>query len=292
MSYSTRWLGCCLPFNNPHSFLWTAFKYYLFNLRPGHFRHTYRTSKFVRKEYDSLRGQQLAKLASTNWDSYISFPKGDMDFVLIGDRVIWGDLQVTQKPLLSRLTEIVSHYCSKGGTVIEFGSGDGRNLLFLKKCFPNLNFIGLELSSVSVELSYEATRKFGLDVNFYTCNVCEELPKLPPPRDVHLVFSLAALEQMPRLFPAAVKNMLASSSRSVVFLEPVIELYPWNLRGIVSRLRILYLDRLQGLMKELKRITAGTDWSLAEAHRLGYAANPINEICEIHLRHSGLFNES
>ena len=53
-----------------------------------------------------------------------------------------------------------------------------------------------------------------------------------------------------------------------------------------SRTRIIHLDRMRGLLSTLKQVTAGLEWSIAVARRLGFAGNPLNEDCEIHVLRS------
>jgi hypothetical protein len=242
----------------------------------------------VRKSYNSSRRQELERLETLDWESFVYFPEDWSDFVLIDDKVTWGGLRRPRSQLLTRLGGVVSEYARPGATIIEFGSGDGRNLLHLKTMFPDTRFIGLELSDVSVQLSREAAKKFGLDVEFLEANVCEELPNLPRSDDVTLAYSSFALEMMPRIFTRAVDKMADSTSGGLVFFEPAGELWPLNLRGISSRLRVFQLDRLRGLIRKVRKLTSTADWDLLRMERLRVGINPLNEACEIHLRRRGL----
>jgi len=206
------------------------------------------------------------------------------DFVLLDDEVRWGALRTPRTKLIQRLTDVVSRYAVPGATIIEFGSGDGRNILHLKKRFPATSFIGLELSDVSVNLSRCAARKFGLDAQFCQADVCGPLPQLPDRKDVTLAFSSFALEMMPRIFTRAVDNMAASTSAGLAFFEPAGELWPRNLRGLSSRLRVLQMDRLRGLVRKVNTLSANDDWDVVSMERTKTGINPLNEGCEIHLR--------
>jgi hypothetical protein len=291
MPHFTRWFGRPVPSDRARSFLWAGFKHYLRALCSARGRRNFRTPDVVRKHYDELRNQMLAELAGKDWETFISTRPDDEDFILADDRIVWGPLRPVMGRLSGCLREAVRAYCRPGGVVVEFGSGDGSNLLLLKSLFPDVHFIGLELSPASVEYSRQAARKFGLDVTYHECDATGPLAMLPAPGAVHLAFSSFALEQMPRVFVGAVRNMLACSSRGVVFLEPAGELYPWNLRGLVARMRVRSMDRLRGLPPALKQLTAGTDWTVTKARRLGFAVNPLCEGCEIHVARAGFLRE-
>ena len=286
MSYTTRWFPGTISSDRPESFLWEGLKFYLANLRPRHFLKVQRTVGKVRADYDASRRSILEKLESADWETYIYGPDGDEDFTLLGDRIVWSSLREARSQVLDRIVNAVNRYCTSGTTVVEFGSGDGRNLIYLKKHFPEINFIGLELSPVSVQLSRAAAEKFGVKVSFYECDICDGLPDLPPRDEISLAYSCFALEMIPRNVQRAIENMLSSSSGAVCFFEPVSELWPWGPRGVTSRLRVAYLNRLQGFMPALKSALRGSSWSVHLAQRMRVSHNPINEGCEIHLNES------
>jgi SAM-dependent methyltransferase len=205
------------------------------------------------------------------------------DFAVLDDRLIYMSLPETLKRFSSELVDVVGRLVKDGETVIEFGSGSGRNLLYLKKHFPKINFIGLELSPVSVDLSREAAKKFGVDVSFYVSNVCETLPDFPNKGKAALVYSAHALEMMPRIFPNAIHNMLATSAKSVIFYEPVEEYWSKDLRGLVSWLRVRYMDRLRGFMPALHQQMEQQRYVLVSAERFKTTINPINETVKVHI---------
>jgi hypothetical protein len=284
MAYTTNWISSLPTADSAQSFLWSSLRHYLQGFRPRHFVRTHRTPETVRKAYDTNRKTELERLESLDWESYIYFPADWTDFVLLDDEVKWGPLRTPRTKLLQRLTEVVSCYAVPGATIIEFGSGDGRNVLHLKKTFPSTSFIGLELSDVSVDLSRRAARKFGVDAQFVLANVCDALPRLPDSKNVSLAYSSFALEMMPRIFTRAVENMAATSSAGLAFFEPAGELWPRNLRGLSSRLRVLQMDRLRGLVRKVRTLASAGDWDVVSMERMRTGINPLNEACEIHLR--------
>jgi hypothetical protein len=237
-----------------------------------------RTPKIVGQNYDGAYKSLEERLNSGRMDfeTYTLGEEVHEDFVLLDDRIIYAK---NSRGIRARVLQAIEDYLRpylQYGLVIEFGSGTGRNLLWLKRRHPQVPMMGLELSIKGVELSRMAAKRFALDVEFQQMDVCASNPTL---RDgmAAAVYSVHALEMMPRIFTGAVDNMLRVSSGLVLFLEPVAELYPYNPRGIISRLRIIQMDRLQGLTSYLNKIHC----RITSAQRLKSAANPLNETCII-----------
>ncbi len=235
-----------------------------------------RTPETVRQAYEEHRAEcfRYFKDSRPDLDAYVFGSETEKDFCLIDDRIVYDVISRPNRSITETIESYLGPYLRRPGAfVVEFGSGDGRNLLWLKKRFPNVNFLGLELSPTSVDLSRAAAEFYGLNVDFLEANVCEPLPELPQP--VSVCFSVFALEQMPRLYARAADNMLGLAQDAVLFFEPVEELFPVSLRGVISRMRVFCMDRLRGLKKYLER----KEQNLVTAQRLRTAGNPLNEGC-------------
>jgi trans-aconitate methyltransferase len=241
-----------------------------------------RTPDTVRVAYDDFRGKSLERLSTIDWDSYIFLPP-ERGFVLVDDRVEWRSLSEPRRRILDRLTLVTQQYARPGATVVEFGSGDGRNLMLLKRLFPALRFVGLELSPVSVDLARRAALQFGADVEFHVADACDAASLPATVQSADLAFSCFALEMMPRIFTGAVANMLRLSSGGVLFLEPIPELWPSTPRGLVSKLRARAMDRLHGLPAAVHAALVSGEWRLERMERSGLAINALNEMCEIQI---------
>lgn len=281
-TYKTQWF----PAGNIHSSSELVQKALLFHIAmffPKMIKR--RTVKKVKDNYNEERQKMWDRLDRYDWDAYILFPQELQDFVLIHDEVKYSTYREARILLLQKLEKAVASVAKPGGTVVEFGSGDGRNILYLKKKFPDMKFVGLELSDVSVELSKAAAKKFGIDgVEFICANATEDVSRLTNFGNVVCCYSSFALEMMPRIFTGAVKNMLSLSQDLVAFFEPVEELWTKDTRGWASRLRVKNMDRLRGLYDHLKEIEKQGQWKMAKAERPGIAINPFNEMVEIHMR--------
>lgn len=246
-----------------------------------------RNSASVRSSYDSERGYTLERLDHLSFEElvYGSADRFDQwppdDFVLVNDRVAWAPVRTSRGFLVEAITQAAAA-APQDGTVIEFGSGNGRNLLHLKSRFPERRFAGYELSPVSVDLARALSARFKLPVEFTEANASEPLPAATA-GSADVVFSAHALEMMPRIFPAVIDNMLRTATRHVFFFEPVPELWPNDVRGLASKLRAYAMDRLRGFMPVLEAKARSQGWRIAEAHRLGTSTNPINETALVHL---------
>lgn len=257
-------------------------------LKPGADR--WRDAAMVKGAYDAERGYTLEREAALSFDELVygsadrfdTVP--DSDFILLDDAVVWGLTRTSRRFLVEEIERQVRQLTSPGSTVVELGSGSGRNLLYLRKCLPDRRFIGLELSPVSVTLARHLSQKFELPVEFIEANVCRDLPA-GAPAAADLVYSSHALEMMPRQFVGAVRNALTLSAAHVLFLEPIPELWPADARGLTSRLRAYVMDRLDGFMPALHReLAARPEWTVVNAERLRTSTNPVNETCRVLVR--------
>src|SRR3546814_1714034 len=87
---------------------------------------------------------------------------------------------------------------------------------------------------------------------------------------------------MPRIFERAILNMFSLSPDSIVLFEPVPEVWPHNLRGLVSRLRVKAIDRLHNLPEAITRLIGNTPgYRLVGIQRSGLAINPHTEMCKV-----------
>lgn len=259
----TRFLPYAVPTTSGAAFLAVAAVHFTAATVLGRDR---RTPDTVRANYDAERGARLVADLPT-LDVYALEDPTDTDWRLINDKVAYGPIRDARAATLEVLESELKPWL--GGRVVEFGSGDGRNLIWLASRHSG-TFTGLELSPASVQLAERAAAHYGTDVAFRVVNACT--PSLDVP-DADVAFSAHALEQMPEIFPAAVDNMLRCAP-NVVFLEPEPSMYPRSIRGVTSRLRARRMNRLQGLADYLR--ARGV---LVEARRLGVNSNPLNESC-------------
>ena len=175
----------------------------------------------------------------------------------------------------SILYDLVKQH-TKFGSVIEFGCGTGRNLLDLGMRGITNPLIGLDLSMGSIRVAQAAAKQFDIPARFLVHDVTEDLPRFTA---VDVVFSVFALEMMPRVFTRALDNIRNLNPRIAIFIEPISELWPWTLHGMVSRLRVRQLDRLRDSLAAIENIG-----EIIEARMLPAAHNALNPGCLVVLK--------
>jgi SAM-dependent methyltransferase len=224
-----------------------------------------RTPSDMRVQYDNAR----SKIELTNFDDYVFGAERD-DFILANNKVVVGSPRIGVKHYLPLLQDLLMRRAGKG-SIIELGCGSDRNLLYLKESGIQNELVGFELSPVSIDLANRAAKTFNLDVNFATADVTKTIPFNG---DVAAVFSVHAFEMMPRIFPDALDRIVQLCPGLVIFLEPIETLWPLNLRGLVSRLRVRQLDRLRHFMVDVE-----SRFKVLEKRPLPFASNPLNQTC-------------
>jgi hypothetical protein len=156
-------------------------------------------------------------------------------------------------------------------SVTEFGSGLGRNLLYLKSRKPQLTLCGYELCRPGVEIAREASKKFGMDCQYSELNYVTGRPEeyVFPHADVS--FTLFSLEQIPRENKKAIENIHRHSKLGSIHLEPVVEHYPFSLRGLLGRLDHWKVDYLRSFDKNVRSL----NMSSIASELLSSSHNPL-----------------
>jgi hypothetical protein len=156
-------------------------------------------------------------------------------------------------------------------SVTEYGSGVGRNLLFLKQRMPEVEFYGYELCRPGVELARAAAAKFGLQVQYSQLDYVggAESEYVFPHTDV--AFTMYSLEQIPVANKTALENMHRHVTLGSIHIEPVPENYPYTVRGMVGRLDHWKADYLRNFENNISTI----DLAEIKRDRLNSAHNPL-----------------
>jgi SAM-dependent methyltransferase len=236
-----------------------------------------RTPTTVIASYDTVR----ARLRLTDFDEFVFGKPKDPEIVLADGHVRWGSRTEVRRIEREHVIDVIADACAgiDAPVVLEVGAGTGANLLLLKRRYPHIRAIGLELSPVSVDLARRAAESFDLDVDLHVVDVTRPVD-FDLGRPVDVVFSCHALEQMPDVFTGAVDNVLRLARTEAIFFEPVGECYPRTLRGFVGRLRLTAVDYLDGLHKAL--VARGA--TITSVRALGFGVTPFNETVEIRVR--------
>ena len=229
-----------------------------------------RTKGSVLEEYsagwNSYRGhlQQAGSL-----DAWLNIPglDGTAAFYNIDGKLSYEEFNSTEYYRVCLIEALKRHFPS-AKSVTEFGSGVGRNVLFLKNALPDVLCQGYELCPPGVELSVAAAEKFGLDVQYAPLDFINDGPEryILPASDVG--FTMFALEQIPYAAPRALQNILSHVKMGSIHIEPVPENYPLSLRGFLGRIdhwKVNYLKGFDRAARSLKNIGVVVE-SVRSAH--------------------------
>ena len=232
-----------------------------------------RNKEKVNEIYEKLRTEKKENISNLSLENYV-FGEDKLRWTLFDNRLSFGSHKSIHKRKLDIFEDIILKNDLE--QIIEFGSGDGRNILWLAKKFPNLKFIGLELSQASVELSDIAAAKYALDnVSFFKIDLTDIDSYIQLLDKKTFVFTNHTLEEMPRIFNHPLEALKRSEVRKVALIEPA---YIFSFSRVildVSRiLRIIYHDRLSGLIRFCKK-NLSTTFDM-EVIDLGIGINPVN----------------
>lgn len=235
-----------------------------------------RNPGMVKTNYDNRYQNDLDSFRKEkpSFENYLFGGSHTPEWVLVDGKVVFGPYAETYKSFLPQLEKFLAPYLvQSGATIVEFGCGNGRNLLYLKSRYPQIHFVGVELSPVGVELAREASAVYNLDVKFLQADLT-----VPVDFGLHaaMCYSCFSLEQMPRKIMGAVANMLRMTDGKIILFEPVPELYPWNLRGITSRCKAIMIDHVRNVTQTLK----SNGFTIEYAKRLGMG-DPLTEACVV-----------
>ena len=158
--------------------------------------------------------------------------------------------------------------------VAEFGCGVGRNLIYLHKHHPELEFYGFELCAPGVELANEAAKKFNLPIKYFQLDYLNWIPsniEMPP---IDVGFTNFSLEQIPEQSQnlKALNNILPRVKLGTFHLEPVVENYPKSIRGLIARIDHKKVGYLTNFEKSAK-MAVGKEQIIKEVYNTAH--NPL-----------------
>jgi SAM-dependent methyltransferase len=202
-----------------------------------------RTQEAVIDEYEQIGRDFLARFEASAWGAqeYALRERNEdvrgFHVAYIEDGVITDDAESVSRRNLSALRDAVARHAPR--SILEVGSGTGRNILWLLEEGVGERGRGLELTAAGVEVGNLAAKRFGLAASFEQFDVYGDWSGLDP---ADVVFSMHALEQIPQAGPM-VAEMVRLARRAVVMIEPFPD-YWRGLARIACRLRNPSTDRL------------------------------------------------
>jgi hypothetical protein len=151
----------------------------------------------------------------------------------------------TNRYWMDEIEKTIREHFPGARSITEYGCGVGRNMLAMKKRFPEMACYGYELAEAGVEVARNAAKKFGLDVQYAQLDYVKDGPAKYVHPKTDLALTVFSLEQIPHVSPVAVKNMLDHVVLGTIHVEPVCENYPKSYLGVLGRLYSKRVDFLQ-----------------------------------------------
>jgi hypothetical protein len=219
-----------------------------------------RTTEAVVQEYsDGWRQYEQYLSASTTLAEWLTIPNVDDApcYFNFEGRLTYGNFnpRYYREALVAALR---SHFPG-AKSITEFGSGVGRNLLYLKKEIPALEVYGYELCPPGVKIAQAAAAKFGLSAAYAPLDYLNDPPEKFVFPDTDVAFTMFSLEQIPTRVSEALKNILSRSRLGSIHIEPVPENYPVTVRGIMGRIdhwKVNYLSGFDQAARDIDHVTA------------------------------------
>jgi SAM-dependent methyltransferase len=204
-----------------------------------------RTTKAVIAEYEQIGRDFLARFEASDWSaSEYALRERNEDVrgfhvAQIDGGVITDDAEGVSRRNLSALRDAVARHSPR--SVLEVGSGTGRNIVWLLSNGVAERGRGVELTASGVEVGNRAAERYRLDASFQQFDMYGDWSGIDA---ADVVFSVHALEQIPHARPM-VTEMLRLARRAVVMIEPFPD-YWQGLAWVACRLRNPSTDRLNG----------------------------------------------
>lgn len=121
------------------------------------------------------------------------------------------------------MANIIRPHLGKTDTIVEIGSGTGYNVFALSCIFPDLKFVGLDISEKGIQASREITEHFKITDRFDFAIL--DLTDLNHPGFKKLqnafILSYFCLEQLPTSISKVISNIIAAANvKMAVHIEP------------------------------------------------------------------------
>ena len=164
---------------------------------------------------------------------------------------------------------------NENSTIIEIGSGWGRNLFILRSHGFKGKLVGYELTDEGVNTAREISKHYSIkDIEFHKLDVVNETIDAKN----SLIFTYHCFEQIKYHTSLALENMINSSPTIVLQFEPLPELFKKNyLRDKMCLFYNKLIDYQDNLLFNLKSLENDNKLTIISAARQGYYSHPLQE---------------
>jgi hypothetical protein len=250
-------------------------------LRLARGRRRHRTR--VTSEYD--QGVWKALLEERRWeqaDDLTDFVLGrDEGLILgkLGGRAVRIVRREYYRLRMQALQALMAAYAGEAEPLVELGSGFGYNLFSLAAGGRWTALLGLDISANAIAAGRLIADHFKQPgIQFDLIDITErDDPGFAAVRD-RVVFTYFCIEQVPRVVPEVVANLLAAGPRRVVHIESAAEfLDPLHLGDWANYLYVRSVDYQRTLRTTLRALAARGVIRICEERRLDWAPTIHND---------------
>lgn len=242
-----------------------------------------RSPRQVSADYD--QGQWRDELQARAWEG-----ADDIDDYLLHRRAApmkaLVDGRLTRLPAIDYytyrtrlLTEVLAQAAGDTDTLVELGSGSGRNLFTLARSGHWKRVVGLELSSTGLEVTRRIAEHFAID------NVeSGRIDLLDPASEGFarlrgaVVFTFYCLEQLPSHTETVLRNLADAGVRRVILIEPTLELFKWwRLKDLATIMYVWRQDYQRTLVQAVRTLATTGKAHIIDVRRLHFAPTCRND---------------
>lgn len=171
--------------------------------------------------------------------------------------------------------ENLKKYTNSDDTIVELGSGWGRNLFFLVALNFKNKLEGYEFTKHGVKAAKEINEHFGCNIKFGEIDLTKNFDFID--LKGKSIFTQKVMEQLKYDTDVVIENLIKAKPKQVMHVEPIAELYSNSFRDQVSRLYIKSADYQDNLLTTLRAFEKNGKLKILEVRRLGFGANPFHE---------------
>ncbi len=242
-----------------------------------------RSKRQVTKDYD--QGEWLDVLNERRWESCQNLE----DYVLSLDirpisALVDGELCTIQTRdyyayRTEKLISCLVKYATDTETIVEIGSGAGRNLFALAYRGRWSQIVGLELSSTGREVTRLVAERFKLS-NIHTDHI--DLLNISSVGFSRLrgatVFSFYCLEQLPAHTYVVLNNLIDSGVKRVIHIEPTPELFSYlSIKDLATISYIWRQDYQRTIVEAVQKLEQEGRIRVLTIERLNFAPTCRND---------------
>ncbi len=162
---------------------------------------------------------------------------------------------------------LFNKYLQKVGTLYEFGTGTGLNLVSASEVFPNLKLIGLDWASSSVNIMQALKEKLKLNISGKRMDLFKPDNKYKLDKN-SAILTIGTLEQLGNNFKPFINYLLKNNPAVCIHLETLYESYDQN--NLLDYLAIKYLEKrnyLRGFLPFLEKLEKEKKIKILESRR-------------------------